>query len=71
MIGSSRRYPALAAAVLLAGSGASAQDFWKHWGDGQAELSGYRLTQPRYGAARAERPSVLFARTGVTTASAR
>jgi hypothetical protein len=23
--------------------------FWKHWGDGRAELSGYRLTQPRYG----------------------
>ena len=23
--------------------------FWKVWGDGQAELSGYALTQPRYG----------------------
>ena len=23
--------------------------FWKHWGDGQAELSGYDLTFPRYG----------------------
>lgn len=22
--------------------------FWDHWGDGQAELAGYRLTQPRY-----------------------
>lgn len=29
-----------------------ADDFWKYWGDGQAELSGYRLTQPRYGAKR-------------------
>jgi len=23
--------------------------FWKQWGDGQAELSGYDLTFPRYG----------------------
>jgi len=23
--------------------------FWAHWGDGRAELSGYRLTTPRYG----------------------
>ena len=26
--------------------------FWSHWGDGKAELSGYRLQQPRYGAVR-------------------
>lgn len=26
--------------------------FWEHWGDGRAELNGYRLTQPRYGAPR-------------------
>jgi hypothetical protein len=26
--------------------------FWTHWGDGKAELNGYRLTQPRYGAGR-------------------
>ena len=29
-----------------------AQDFWKHWGDGKAELNGYALEQPRYGAVR-------------------
>jgi len=23
--------------------------FWEHWGDGRAEVAGYRLTQPRYG----------------------
>lgn len=23
--------------------------FWPHWGDGLAEVNGYRLTQPRYG----------------------
>ncbi len=41
--------------VLLALSFAAplqAQDFWKHWGDGRAELDGYRLTQPRYGSSR-------------------
>lgn len=26
--------------------------FWKHWSDGNAEVSGYALTQPRYGALR-------------------
>jgi len=26
--------------------------FWSHWGDGRAELSGYRLLQPRYGSPR-------------------
>lgn len=26
--------------------------FWKHWGDGQAELAGYALTYNRYGEAR-------------------
>lgn len=26
--------------------------FWDHWGDGQAELAGYRLTQSRYGQVR-------------------
>jgi len=26
--------------------------FWKHWSDGNAEVSGYTLTQPRYGALR-------------------
>src|SRR4051794_39769772 len=25
------------------------QTFWKTWGDGQAELSAYDLTYPRYG----------------------
>jgi hypothetical protein len=37
--------------VAFAGP-ASGQDFWGHWGDGKAELNGYRLTQPRYGANR-------------------
>jgi hypothetical protein len=31
---------------------AAADEFWSYWGDNKAELSGYRLTQPRYGAKR-------------------
>ena len=38
-------------AIAIA-SPSGAQDFWQHWGDGKAELNGYALTQPRYGAAR-------------------
>jgi hypothetical protein len=44
---------AIVVAVLLSPAFADAQDFWKHWGDGRAEINGYALTQPRYGAARA------------------
>ena len=25
------------------------EGFWEHWGDGKAELNGYKLVQPRYG----------------------
>jgi hypothetical protein len=35
--------------ALAAAAPAGAADFWKHWGDGRAEVNGYRLTQPRYG----------------------
>jgi hypothetical protein len=51
------------AALLLSGCAASVQaedvapsqapsGFWAHWGDGKAELAGYRLAQPRYGVVR-------------------
>jgi endonuclease-3 related protein len=50
----------LSAALAQAAVGADTQDFWKHWGDGKAELSGYRLTQPRYGAARAGSAVLIF-----------
>jgi hypothetical protein len=36
-------------AVLALAAPAGAEDFWGHWGDGQAEVNGYQLTQPRYG----------------------
>ena len=40
-----------AACSVTHGASAPSYDdaFWKHWGDGQAELSGYELTYPRYG----------------------
>jgi hypothetical protein len=50
----------LTAALSLAASASAAQDFWKHWGDGKAELSGYRLTQPRYGAPRAGHAVLIY-----------
>src|SRR5262245_29695790 len=46
-------------AASTAAAKAAAQDFWAYWGDGQAELGGYRLVQPRYGARR-EGTSVLI-----------
>ncbi|MFN8096246.1 MAG: hypothetical protein U0599_29210 [Vicinamibacteria bacterium] len=47
-----RRLALLLPASALLAAPASAQDFWKHWGDGRAELDGYSLVQPRYGAPR-------------------
>ncbi len=46
--------------LALAAPGAAAQDFWKHWGDGKAELNGYRLVQPRYGSPRAGTAVYVF-----------
>ena len=54
---------------LLLASTACAQDapaseepseFWSHWGDGQAELNGYQLTQPRYGEPRDGTSILIF-----------
>jgi hypothetical protein len=39
---------------------AAGQDFWAHWGDGRAEMNGYRLTQPRYGAPRAGTAVLIY-----------
>jgi hypothetical protein len=46
--------------VLFAGVVAPAQDFWAHWGDGKAELNGYSLKQPRYGALRSGTAVLVF-----------
>ena len=53
------RVPAVCLALALAAP-ASAHDFWKHWGDGRAELNGYRLTQPRYGVNRQGSAVLVF-----------
>jgi len=42
----------LALAALSLAAPVRAQDFWKEWGDGKAELDGYRLKQPCDGAPR-------------------
>ena len=34
--------------------------FWEHWGDGYAELAGYELTFPRYGAFRSGTAVLIF-----------
>jgi hypothetical protein len=50
--------------LLLAALGLPAAEpyagFWKHWGDGQAELAGYELTMPRYGQPRTGTAVTIF-----------
>jgi len=41
-----------AGAALALAAPAAGDEFWAHWGDGRAEMNGYRLVQPRYGAPR-------------------
>jgi hypothetical protein len=48
------------AVLLLCAGPALADDFWAHWGDGKAELNGYRVTQPRYGAPRPGSAVLVF-----------
>jgi hypothetical protein len=38
----------------------SSTAFWRHWGDGRAEMNGYRLVQPRYGAPRTGSAVYIF-----------
>jgi hypothetical protein len=47
-------------ALLCLTAPVPAQDFWTHWGDGRAELNGYALKQPRYGALRAGTAVLVF-----------
>ncbi len=39
---------------------ADANTFWRHWSDGQAEVSGYTLSQPRYGETRVGTAILIF-----------
>lgn len=54
------RRSGLLAIALGVTAAAGADDFWAHWGDGRAELSGYRLVQPREGAKRAGSAVFIF-----------
>ncbi len=54
------RHLVLGAALVALSGPAGAQEFWQHWGDGQAEVNGYRLTQPRYGAPRSGTAVYVF-----------
>lgn len=51
---------AYATAVLVAGAEPGSSDWKSHWYDGQAELNGYRLVQPRYGRPRRGRAVLIF-----------
>lgn len=51
----------LAALVLFAAPAAfDPTPFWKHWGDGQAEISTYKLTMPRYGEMREGQAVLIY-----------
>lgn len=59
-LASVRRGGVLLLSLWLGAAFAGAAEFWDHWGDGRAELSGYRLIQPRYGADRAGHAVLIF-----------
>ena len=44
----------------LRGLSAAPPDFWPHWSDNKAEMNGYRLVQPRYGAKRAGTAVLIY-----------
>ena len=47
--------------IIYAGQAHSEpSDFWTHWSDGQAEVSSYTLTQPRYGEPREGRVDLIY-----------
>lgn len=50
----------LIASALLATQAPYTADFWQRWGDGQAELAGYQLRFPRYGAERSGSAVTIF-----------
>lgn len=49
-----------AGAAAAPPTGGASAAFWKAWGDGKAELSGYRVTTSRYGAPREARAVLIF-----------
>ncbi|MGZ3427712.1 MAG: hypothetical protein ACXVCV_13735 [Polyangia bacterium] len=47
-------------AALAASTAARADEFWKYWADGKAELDGYALVEPRYGQPRDGTAVLIF-----------
>lgn len=48
------------AAIATAASPTFGDAFWKHWGDGRAELAGYDFETPRYGSVRKGTAVAIF-----------
>ena len=59
-VAGARRRDVSAADATPALSAEVSNAFWSHWGDGRAELNGYRLQQPRYGSARAGTAVLIY-----------
>jgi hypothetical protein len=58
------------ACAVAADRGVATPGFWDVWGDGQAEVSGYQLTTPRYGAPRTGYAVLIFVTETFTAATA-
>ena len=52
--------PFLLLLILCSPVHADASAFWQTWSDGQAEVSGYRLVQPRYGQSRTGHAVLIY-----------
>jgi hypothetical protein len=50
----------MCAALVSSSTAARADEFWKFWGDGKAELDGYALVEPRYGQPRDGTAVLIF-----------
>ena len=46
--------------LALPAAARGGDEFWAHWGDGKAEMNGYKLTQPRYGQKRSGSAVLIF-----------
>lgn len=51
---------AILALLAAPAPGPDISAFWRHWGDGKAEISTYRLTTPRYGEPRSGQAVLIY-----------
>ena len=52
--------PFLLLLIFCTPAHADVSAFWQTWSDGQAEVSGYRLVQPRYGQSRTGHAVLIY-----------